>query len=84
MKDKKIIEFDGHTAFPCVAHNGDRYAGMLLKDYFASKAMVGLLSCTINQTIDGIKTDKSSSTVAKISYDIAEAMMNERFNRYKS
>jgi len=77
------VKFDGKPAFPCIDDNGDKYAGMLLKDYFASKAMQALLSCTLDQTIDNFKTDKSAETLAKMSYHIADAMMEERERRYK-
>ena len=48
MSDTKPID-DGGLAFPATAPNGDIHGGMSLRDYFAGRALVGLLS-NINWT----------------------------------
>jgi len=57
-------------AFPSTDNNGEKYAGMLLRDYFAAKAMQGLLS-NPNVTL-------SYDNMAEASYLQADAMMMER------
>ena len=58
-------------AFPNEGFNGwgDPYPGMTLRDYFAAKAMQGLLSGTT--TNDGL-------VIVKDSYKIADAMLKAR------
>jgi len=46
-----------------------QYVGMTLRDYFAAKAMQGLLSSDVNAPLE---------TFAKQSYKVADAMMKAR------
>lgn len=64
----------GGPAFPCKWTSYDdevhfQYEGMTLRDYFASKAMQGLLSET--KTSDG-------AMIARDSYKMADAMLEAR------
>ena len=58
-------------AFPCVDHHGYKLTGMNLRDYFAAKAMTGLLTAEL-------VGEYSNEHVAEISYRIADAMMKAR------
>ena len=58
-------------AFPCVDHHGYKLTGMTLRDYFAAKAMTGLLTAEL-------VGEYSNEHVAEISYRIADAMMKAR------
>lgn len=50
--------------------------GMTLRDYFAAKAMQGLI---LNEAEDGtIGSDNVEPALAKLSYKIADAMLTER------
>lgn len=49
----------------------DQHAGMTLRDYFAAKAMQGLVGCEDT-------ADWQLRTFAKTSYEIADAMLAER------
>ena len=66
---------DGGPAFPepgCPYGRG----GMTLRDYFAAKAMQGLI---LNEAEDGtIGSDNVEPALAKLSYKIADAMLTER------
>ncbi len=70
---------DGGPAFPMVAteYNHDiqervvtSTGGMTLRDYFAAKAMQGILSDT--------KIDHPPSKLAELSYRVADAMLKAR------
>ena len=66
----KVI--DGGSAFPVPSPVFDHIAGgeqlgMSLRDYFAAKAMVGIISHPTNQG--------TPAAVADISYQIADAML---------
>ena len=53
--------------------------GMELRDYFASKALQGLLTRPVEEFLDEIDgTEKVESYVARISYGMADAMMEAR------
>lgn len=47
------------------------YPGMTLRDYFAAKAMQGMLSCSIQRQSD-------TEMFARDAYTIADAMLKER------
>ena len=53
-------------AFP-----GNRFEGMELRDYFAAKAMQGLLA-------DGVAPAVTKETISIMAYAMADAMMEER------
>jgi hypothetical protein len=64
----------GGPAFPV---NSDNYAspdstGMTLRDYFAAKAMQGLLACDIDCGPDNVQS------IAESSYIMANAMLKAR------
>lgn len=68
MSDKN----DGGQAFP----NGDAVPGMTLRDWFAGQALAGIMT-------DMARQEKSSfpvtiKDVAQKSYQIADAMLEER------
>ena len=57
-------------AFPYFGHTGwSQGNGMTLRDYFAAKAMQGLLSSDVNAPLE---------TFVKQSYKVADAMMKAR------
>ena len=59
-------------AFPCHGSMGEvTNDGMTLRDYFAAKAMTGLLTAEI-------VGEYSNEHVAEIAYRIADAMMKAR------
>lgn len=47
----------------------EHHRGMELRDYFAAKAMQGLLACEVNASVDSF---------AKQSYTVADAMLKAR------
>jgi len=65
------------TAFPVKAepYSRDDQAGMTLRDYFAAKAMQGLLASPRTPTKDEVVTD---TIVAKYAYLMADAMLKAR------
>jgi hypothetical protein len=58
----------GGPAFPTDSHEYN-YQGMTLRDYFAAKAMQGLMASTIDATL---------KTFAQQSYKMADAMLEAR------
>jgi hypothetical protein len=61
----------GGPAFPCPTISIGQHQGMTLRDYFAAKAMTGLLTAEI-------VGEYSNEHVAEISYRIADAMLKTR------
>ena len=66
----KVMTNEIPTAFPWT-HGDTTCTGMTLRDYFAAKAMTGLLTAEI-------VGEYSNEHVAEISYRIANAMMEAR------
>jgi len=63
----------GGPAFPAQDHHGQKFTGMTLRDYFAAKAMQGIVS-VLNR---GIRpTDMEA--VCKDAYAIADEMLKAR------
>lgn len=62
---------NGGPAFPVGSGDMRDPVGMTLRDYFAAKAMQGLLS------ID-LKPDVENEDLAEVAYAIADAMIQER------
>ena len=58
----------GGPAFPCPTISIGQHQGMTLRDYFAAKAMEGLLA---NDNID-------AQQIAKAAYIMADAMLKAR------
>jgi hypothetical protein len=58
-------------AFPCQDNNKQIYTGMNLRDYFALEALNSLLR---------VKSYKDVKKFAEESYQLADAMLNERVN----
>lgn len=68
-------------AFPFTAKNlrdgyDEVYSGMTLRDYFAAKAMQGILAANFNAGDVDAATDNTA--VAQHAYDIADAMLLAR------
>jgi len=61
---------DGGSAFPSLDKIGHLAKGMTLRDYFAAKAMQGML---INEF-----DSQSVISLSEASYQIADAMLKER------
>jgi hypothetical protein len=59
------------TAFPWT-HGDMTCTGMTLRDYFAAKAMVGLLNCYHNPK------EFTEQKLAEQSYEVADAMIKAR------
>lgn len=67
---------NGGPAFPRSPHSGEESDdGMTLRDYFAAKAMQGLIAATGDS--DGVVT-YDSKTVAANAYEMADAMLKAR------
>jgi len=66
------FERDGGTAFPCDTSETNDY-GMTLRDYFAAKALTGLLSCQSEET--GFY---QPANAAEEAYKMADAMLEAR------
>ena len=65
---------DGGPAFPLQSigpHFPAGYAGMTLRDYFAAKALAGILANTSDKCA-------STSTIASCCYELADAMLEAR------
>jgi hypothetical protein len=67
MSDAK----SGGPAFPGVDEEGDPYSGMTLRDYFAAKAMQGLLACPM-------QPQSGPDMYARDAYALADAMLKAR------
>lgn len=73
---------NGGPAFPIPLNPGSSYQGhaecdgMTMRDYFAAKAMQGVLS-NFNGNV-GVGNDETSSGVSACAYAIADAMLKER------
>ena len=63
-------------AFPC-DNKSTGYSGMTLRDYFAAKAMNGI--CADGHTFWDNSTHQGDPLeIARLSYEIADAMLNQR------
>ena len=72
---------DGGPAFPHpvpVGAWGDPSQGMTLRDYFAGKALQGILSNGMSQYIFNGKAIVDGETLAKCAYEFADTMLAER------
>jgi hypothetical protein len=76
----------GGSAFP-VAHqildaNHEHFKsgckGMTLRDYFAAKAISGLIDAEYNHGIFKHMCPSAMTTIASHAYELADAMLNER------
>lgn len=74
------IKLTGGSAFPNEGFNGwsSPESGMTLRDYFAAKAMQGLLSANPETTSKLIVVTKGSGSVSELAYVIADAMLKQR------
>jgi hypothetical protein len=79
MIDRK----DGGPAFPlpvedqqCRSRFESSYGGMSLRDYFAAKAMQGLLAAQIH----GFNDRPAKGPFASMAYEMADAMLKAREN----
>lgn len=79
---------DGGPAFPEGGNNinsgyWEIYGGMSLRDYFAAKAMQGLLCNSeverYRQTIDGrVSESRQIEAISQMCYEMADAMLKSR------
>lgn len=60
---------DGGPAFPITENGLQGYNGMLLRDYFAARAMIGMLSSP---------NAPNDATLAEYAYKLADAMLAAR------
>lgn len=67
-------------AFPTVEAKGANHGepGMTLRDYFAAKAMQGLMGRVWADPITGLQPDNLIGVWAKSAYEVADAMMEDR------
>ena len=68
---------NGGPAFPLQSIGPDfapGYAGMTLRDYFAAKAMQGLLAAQVH----GFNDQPAKGPFASMAYEMADAMMKAR------
>jgi hypothetical protein len=73
---------DGGPAFPR-DHMYEGHNGMTLRDYFAAKALMGLLSCNVDQDYDEETLKRENYAAycdnwAESAYDMADAMLRAR------
>ena len=71
----------GGPAFPCVNHYGHKLTGMTLRDYFAAKALQGLMSGRWKSDMHGVTYDAyrvDADEWAKSAYHFADAMIKAR------
>lgn len=70
----------GGQAFPCLERNGNGLdltdAGMTLRDYFAAKAMQGLIGCP--DWRESMDEHNASDFTAFSAYVMADAMLKAR------
>lgn len=71
---------DGGPAFPYVYEHQDsvgRLPGMTLRDYFAAKAMQGMISAITNLREDGI-IENTPQDISELAYLYADTMLKTR------
>mgnify|MGYP001368193089 CR=1 FL=1 len=70
-------------AFACAADDDFLQEGMTLRDYFAAKAMQGILASCANPGSGNpmLLSDHSLNNQAKHSYKLADAMLKARENQ---
>lgn len=76
-----ITPNDGGPAFPLQIHaspNSEIQEGMTLRDYFAAKAMQGLLAAGDKWSWRDTDEEPAPVSVATTAYELADAMLNER------
>ena len=64
----------GGPAFPQKTDSTLSYSGMILRDYFAAKAMQGMLACS---NLDA-KLKADAGLIATSAYQFADAMLKAR------
>ncbi len=70
---------DGFPAFPVISDNHECYSGMSLRDYFAGKAMQGIVSSpeAVKQINNSLPA-KPLENIAAWSYRMADVMLEAR------
>ena len=66
-----VVNMSNPSAFPCHPDTPPEYDGMTLRDYFAAKAIQAILTSPSWM-------ENKPSTLAKMSYEIADAMLRAR------
>jgi hypothetical protein len=69
---------NGGPAFPYTAYSGIPESGMTLRDYFAAKAMQGLMGRSWQDPATGSAPDNVFDLWAKAAYATADAMLKAR------
>ena len=72
-----VPEKELNPAFP-VSTDNYHYEGMTLRDYFAAKAMQGLLASPRSPNVDKPDLAVTDTLVATFAYIMADAMLKER------
>jgi hypothetical protein len=70
-----VVNMNNPPAFPCHPETPSEYDGMTLRDYFAAKAMQGLVAASVN---DGGCVKCDDKFIAPLAYQIANEMMEAR------
>lgn len=65
-------------AFPVDSVSEHEYCGMTLRDYFAAKAMQGMLAYPGDDSMGSHHNNNDAKGVAKVAYQYADAMLAER------
>lgn len=80
-----IEDKTGGSAFPCIRTTSfmgtpqqESFEGMTLRDYFAAKAMQGILASPVAFTLRGEPITYGESQIAELAYQYADAMLKQR------
>lgn len=60
---------------------GNASDGITVRDYFAGKAMIGMMDLW---NVDNVTGETVAVTIARLSYKVADAMMAEREKAYEA
>lgn len=82
-RDKEVAAVDGGPAFPChtnprPGHLTDAPQGMTLRDYFAGKAMEGMLAHATRYRPRADAPEDWHVAIAEEAYELADAMLRAR------
>jgi len=70
-----VVNMSNQPAFPCHPDTPPEYDGMTLRDYFAAKAMQGLVTISSDE---GGCAHCNNKFIAPLAYQIADEMMEAR------
>jgi hypothetical protein len=80
MRQMSTID-DGGPAFPAERHEDFAHQGMSLRDYFAAKALQGMLSNSEFMQDDNGHRNNTFANYARAAYMQADSMLAERAKR---